>query len=393
MLRALGVTSGIGSMLIGALSAGFKIIGNVEWRKYYHTGTFEHNFKKAFMVHKIDELDQVPKDIDLVMGHPECGSYSNLRVDKTAKLNDPGDIPLFTELVNQIKPRFFVQDNLPKSLIGFKIEEWQEALPQYDLFPEWVSNYHYGNTQFFRRRFFMIGALKKEKFIFRSGESYNNKVLIDVIRDLPKKKNIPSINHVHVKDSDRLYGFSPHNFVETRGEEIVTLGMFKRIIKDYPVKRNLQYYNKKGEQHLKPGYSKIVLDNTSPVMTGGGAALDNHYRADTLNPLTQRERARIQGCPDDFIFLPLDYLRDFKTYSCVYKQIGKFMPVEFCTYVAKQIVAHIKGKGFRAITDQRIINPNPYIDEAKKWYCTTIGYHPRKHQKEVCKACWLSCKI
>jgi len=72
--RALGVTCGIGSMLIGARQAGFDIVGNIEWRKYYHTGTFEYNFPGAFMVKELSALSpriiRSLRGIDLVMGHP-----------------------------------------------------------------------------------------------------------------------------------------------------------------------------------------------------------------------------------------------------------------------------------------------------------------------------------
>ena len=40
-LKALSFIGGIGSMLIGAKRQDYEIIGNVEWRDYYHTGTFE----------------------------------------------------------------------------------------------------------------------------------------------------------------------------------------------------------------------------------------------------------------------------------------------------------------------------------------------------------------
>jgi len=400
-MKAMGITCGIGSMMIGARQAGFQILGNIEWRPYYHVSdeegrnTFTENFQKAFMVHKLEELSPVDlkriRGVDLAMGHPECGNFSNLRPSK--RFNDPSDIPLFCDLVSQIHPRFFVQDNLPKALIGFPIDKWHEALPEYDLFPEWVSNYHYGNSQKFRKRFFMIGALKKEKFVFHSGEFNHVKHLRDVIKGLPPRRDIRAINHVHVKDTDQLYGFYPHHWPETEGEERITLGVFKKVIKDYPPKLNFRYRNRFGEWNLKPGYSKIILDNTCPVMTGGGSALDNHYREDTLNPLTQRERARIQGCPDDFIFYPLDYMeRGFKTYSAVYKQLGKFMPIEFCRYIADQIAAHIKGKKFKSITNDRLINPNQYIDDAKRWYCQNVGYKPKARRAEICEACWLPCK-
>lgn len=38
-LTAFGITSGIGSMLVGADRLGFKVTGNVEWRDYYRYRT------------------------------------------------------------------------------------------------------------------------------------------------------------------------------------------------------------------------------------------------------------------------------------------------------------------------------------------------------------------
>ena len=47
-MKAFGLISGVGSLLYGAKKAGFEIVGNCDWRKYYHTGSFEHNFKRPF---------------------------------------------------------------------------------------------------------------------------------------------------------------------------------------------------------------------------------------------------------------------------------------------------------------------------------------------------------
>lgn len=384
-MRALGMTCGVGSMLIGAKQAGFDITGNIEWRPYYHTGTFEYNFKAPMVRRLEDATYSMKKDVDLIMGHTECGNFSNLRCKKDAKLGDCADIPLFIEAINEIRPKYFVHDNLPKSLIAFPMKLWAEALPDYDLFPEWISNYHYGNAQINRKRFFMIGALKTENFIFRPGEYEHETLLRDVLVGLPPRRNHPKINHIHWKNEDIMRGWGPHNFDLTRGKEHVTLEDFKKVIKDYPDKKNFAYYNRFGEQKLRPGYSKIVLDNYAPVMTGGGSAPDNHYRSDTLTPLTMRERARIQGCPDDFIFQPLNYMNDKKTYMDVYKQIGKFMPVEFCNYVSELILANVSMQACIRITGKRFIKNNPFVNEAKKWYCENVSYG--EYQEEVCQAC------
>src|SRR5690348_456717 len=87
-LRAVGLTCGIGSMLVGARMAGFEILGNIEWRKYYHRkdpegkSTSPENSPGAFMTLKYDQLSEAQRGavpgVDLAMGHPECGSYTQL---------------------------------------------------------------------------------------------------------------------------------------------------------------------------------------------------------------------------------------------------------------------------------------------------------------------------
>ena len=79
-LRALGITSGIGSMLIGARQAGFEIVGNHEWRRYYGKkdengkNTFLENFPGAYMVQQYPQEDPVLLGrigkIDAIFGHP-----------------------------------------------------------------------------------------------------------------------------------------------------------------------------------------------------------------------------------------------------------------------------------------------------------------------------------
>ena len=84
-MKAIGITCGIGSMLLGARQAGFEIEGNVEWRKYYHESdehgrnTFRENFPGAsFPERMTDEEFERFSNADLALGHPECGNFSQL---------------------------------------------------------------------------------------------------------------------------------------------------------------------------------------------------------------------------------------------------------------------------------------------------------------------------
>jgi hypothetical protein len=109
------------------------------------------------------------------------------------------------------------------------------------------------------------------------------------------------------------------------------------------------------------------------------------------DPFTVRERARIMGFPDDFVFYgtTLDsegrWDHDINRNSMV-KQTGKAMPIQFSEYVSRQVAAHIQKKPFTS-SGRRVIPPNKFVDEAKQWYCDNIGY---ANQKAACGQCWMA---
>ena len=399
-LTAVGITCAIGSMLVGAKQARFKVLGNIEWRKYYHAkdeegrDTFSENFFPAFMKQRLEDL--TPKEmarvtgVDLAMGHPECGSFSqmqgcnNFRGADTAakKAKNPMDIPLFVELIGQIKPRFFVMDDLPKSLGAYPMSEYAKGLPDYDLFPEWISNYHYGNIQKNRRRMFMIGARKSEKFVFVPGEEEHTITLRDVIGDLlvnPVKGAIP--NHDRHTES-RPSGRGLHM---NRLWHRPTWGEMKAWFAARPEGSLYEYHSTSGGIKKKPGWAKQRWEGHCHVLDGGSG----HMHPKRNLPFTIRERARIQGFPDSFIFYGTKFDEKqewmFEQNVHMIKQTGKAMPVQFCQYIARQVRAHIAGRTFQA-SEAREVKSNEYIDEAKQWYCSEVGY---SDQSRACQQCWL----
>ena len=281
---------------------------------------------------------------------------------------DAMDIPLFVEMISKIKPKFFAMDNLPLSLKeAFTIERYKEMLPDYDLFPEWISNYHYGNLQAYRKRYFMIGARKELEFIFVPGEKENTLQVKDVLEDLPFDKDILDFNHIHknpVEDSK--------SFKDLDGKRMTFKQVAEAFLKS-KVGANLYYKNSKGEIKKKIGPCKTNWDGYAHVLMG----CDNIFHPKTGMPLTIRERARIQGCPDDMIF--------YGSHQQQIKQTGKFMPVQFPKYLTQQILCHLEGIPFKT-SSKRLITSNPNIDVAKDNYCQKFGY---KNQNRVCQNCWL----
>lgn len=386
-------------MLAGARAAGFKVAGNVEWRKYYHAtdehgrSTFKANFPDAVMRHSKDDL--TPQEIerlmnaDIALGHPECGNFSQLNANREA-VNDPGDIPLFCDLVREFKPRFFVMDDLPKSFIAFSMEEYVRRLGDYDLFPEWVSNWGYGNVQRPRNRFFMLGSLKKEKWAFVPGERRHDKTVADVIGDLEGMEgNFPNHDRHALKDNCAKGLHLRHH-----GHRATWQEMRDYILNEVKEGGPIHYVGPDGGEKIRVGSYKGHWHGPAHVLTGGISGF--HPKKGV--PYSIRERARLQGFPDDFEFygtvlgneLGQRVWNHDKNMHMV-RQTGKAMPLQFCTYVSRQIAAKITGAPLD-LPNTRVLQPNEYVDAAKKWYCQNIGY---ADQKAACGSCWLAqdCEI
>ncbi len=410
-LTVVGVTCGIGSMLVGARQAGFDVVGNIEWRKYYHKkdpdgmSTFLANFPGAFMVEKVEDLptDDLARatGCDLAIGHPECGLYSKMQgcnnfrkgrnqdaKDALEKQKDPGDIPLFLDLIRQLRPRFFVMDDLPKSFLACPMEEYHRRLPDYDLFPEWISNYHYGNIQKSRVRMFMIGALKSEAFTFRPGEVDHDRTISDVIGDLPTWP-----------ESGDFPNHDPHTEKEAAGRALhmdypwhrPTYGDLKKWFEGVREGVGFSYHSPHGGVKKKPGWYKQRWASHCHVLDGGSG----HIHPLRNLPFSVRERARIQGFPDDFIFYGTNLNDDgewnHERNIHMVKQTGKAMPVQFCRYVSDQIAHHIEGRKFRT-SGERFARADSYVNGSKQWFCQEVGY---ADQEGACEACWLrgQCRI
>ena len=255
-------------------------------------------------------------------------------------------------------------------------------LPDYDLFPEWISNWGYGNIQKYRNRMFIVGALKSERFAFVPGEAVHTRVLKDDILDLIGITPGEIANHAQVDPDNppgryvnmNYYGHRPSwEELQNSNQDLMT---------------NLPYFTPEGEKKIRPGTRSPDWEGFCPVLSGGFNPLHPIRKL----PLSVRERARIQGFPDDFVFHSDEegpFREVWEPYSSDgqrgIKQTGKAMPLQFCTYVAAQVKAHIEGKRFKT-TGERVIKANELVSKAKRDFCQLSGYaNPEAAQA----ACWL----
>lgn len=366
LLKAFGYTCGIGSMLYAARNVGYDIVGNVEWRKYYHTGTFETNFDR-FMVKDINELTTEEinraKDVDLLFGHTECGNYSNLSNTSKKSKNDErfdamrkdaGDIPQFIKGIRFFKPKYFAMDNLPPSIKAVPVAKYRSELPDYNIEAHLISNYHYGNIQKYRIRLFIIGWRKDVPFKFLSGEFDHRTTTFDIIGDLGETAR-PEINHVPLQDHQYL----SDGIIFIEHGDNLCIRDIKTAFNNLGSGKTWEYYNAAGVKKMKAGYVMTYRDRFCHTLTGRNSIF--HYSG---RPLTMRERCRIMGFKDDFLLVGKENSVEF------IKQTGKCMPIQWCEYLSGLIRSYVEPDSFMKPEEWR----NYFYEKSPAKHKKYLGY-------------------
>ena len=370
-MRLLGVYGGIGSPAVYGQIMGHKVVGNIEPRGFAHyfddegRNTFLENFPGAWLVKNYEEVPKSEfEDIDVIVGHPKCGTYSQLinkkgadRVAYQSRQSD--DFLRFIGIVNLIKPKFAFFDNLPKSLQANPPQLYKNLLPDYDIAVEYVSNYHYGNVQKGRNRLFIIASRKDLEYMFMPGERPNNATLRTFIADLYGKENtIPN----HDTHSTKARSNSGRRVYQ---DEPMTWEQVRLTFQNKSDNKALHYINKDGETKYHFGFRKGQFDKPAPTLIGTHPTV----HPITNLPLSIRERARIMGFPDDFVFYGTKYEDDgtwlHNRNQTMIKQTGRCIPCEFPGFLIQQFDAFINMKDYRC-SGKRLAPPNKYVTEAWK---------------------------
>lgn len=316
--KKLGIVSlfaGCGGMDLGFKQAGFEILWANDY-EHWACETYKRNFGPHIVEADITKVDlkSVPR-ADIILGGFPCQDFSMLW--KRGGLNtERGNLyRYFVELVKQKSPRVFIAENVKGLLTangGKAIAQIQKDFSDagYDVTINPVNFANYGAAQF-RQRVLIIGVRKNlgKKFV------------------MPKATHGPD-NFVSSKEALKGVTKVPHNnehqniTEKTRGmlKLIPPGGNFTNIPKTSP------FYVKGMISHV---YRRLHPDKPSTTIIAGGGGGTWGYHFDEPRPLTNRERARLFGYPDDFIFEG--------SISQVRKQIGNSVPPVAINVVAKAI--------------------------------------------------------
>ena len=328
-MNIISLFSGCGGLDLGFEKAGFNIIFANEYDKNI-CPTYKINHPKTKLIEKdirkitkknLEEYFGKNINIDGIIGGPPCQSWSI--AGKSNGINDERG-KLFFEyirILEQIKPKFFLAENVNGMLSKKHSNIIQNILEIFDKLEYKVeiikiNAKDYGVAQD-RKRIFFIGFLKKLNinYSFPKETTKDNEKLTlkDVIWDL-KDTAIPSCKNKHnpnaINNNEYFVGsFSPifmsRNRLRNWNEQAFTVQASGRHCQLHPQAPKMKKYGKDDFRFLKEK--------------------EHLYRR-----LTVREIARIQEFPDDFEFL-------YKNIDIAYKMIGNAVPINLAFIIAKSI--------------------------------------------------------
>lgn len=261
------------------------------------------------------EIDNYINKIDVLIGGVPCQSFS--QAGKREGLKDPrGNLILkFIEIINNIKPKIFLIENVKGLLTINKGETFNLIIEQidkiYNVRYKILNAYDYEVPQK-RERIFIIGTLKILNKIYKFPEKINKKIILkDVLMNVPV-----SNGYKYNEQKIKLFKMIP------QGGCWINLPI--KLQKEYLGK---MYYSGGGKRGIL--YRLNMQKPSLTLLCSPTQKQTERCHPIEERPLTIKEYARIQTFPDDYKF--------YGSLSSIYKQIGNAVPVKLGYYIAKSI--------------------------------------------------------
>jgi DNA (cytosine-5)-methyltransferase 1 len=313
--RVASLFSGSGGMDLGFKEAGFDIL----WANdvnHWACETFKKNFGDHIAEGSITTIknEDIP-ECDIILGGFPCQDFSMIWKRMGLKTDRGNLYRQFVRVVLAKQPKMFVAENVRGLLSANKgkavtqiAEDFGKAGYKVDVYP--INFADYGAPQL-RQRVLIIG----------------------VRNDLNKEFKLPAHTHTPdqyitakeaLKDADKVLYNNEHQNINPSTVAKLRLippgGNFTDIPKNSP------HYVKGMISHV---YRRLHPDkpSTTIIAGGGGGTWGYHWKEN--RPLTNRERARLFGYPDDFQFVG--------SIAEVRRQIGNSVPPAGIKPIAKAI--------------------------------------------------------
>lgn len=298
--KVIGINSGLG---VSLYPFKWDLIANLEERGIFHTKNDElwkANFKKPLFRKYEDMIAHLKSEKikpNIIISSPDCGSGSILRYSRSKKLGDHTknhSLLTFFRSIKEIKPRFFLFENLEGLFKSFPEKRFDKMLKKYHLVKHIGSVAEYGNSQISRVRLVVVGIKKK----------YKPEKSLEYWKDI---FSIPKIFYAPKTCAD-LYGDLPETSLSKLGHirELpgITITMHSRCRMTIDKAREIwqtQLVNKKRwevkdrKYTTAPGVYRNLLNDYPATARKANRQFDHNGRM-----LTPRQLARVQGVPDTF---------------------------------------------------------------------------------------------
>jgi len=327
--KVISLFTGCGGLDLGFHQMGYDIVWANDFA-HWACKTYEKNFEGTIVEGDIEKIDpykdkSIP-DCDLVLGGFPCQDFSMIW-KRPGLGGERGNLyKSFLRFVDAKKPKAFIAENVKglltannKKAIQQIIEDFEKIKPGYVVTAKLYNFAEYGVAQS-RERVLIVGVRVDTNFEFKHPLPTHG----------PKAKKPFFTAGEAIKGALKVKHNNEHINIADKTREMLKLipegGNFTDIPKDHPL------YVKGMISHV---YRRLKLDEPSKtiIAAGGGGTWGYHYPEP--RPLTNRERARLQSFPDDFVFEG--------SVAEVRRQIGNAVPPKGVHEVAKALLPLFEG--------------------------------------------------
>ncbi|RTL53463.1 MAG: DNA (cytosine-5-)-methyltransferase [Rhodocyclaceae bacterium] len=319
-LRAIDLYSGVGGWSLGLRMAGINVVASYERWGMANETNFKNNRHQAQTVDiRRLSLDELPTDIQIVVGSPPCTQFSYSNRGGNGDIADGlKDIIKFLTIVDYLKPKVWAMENVPR--VAEILE--QELLPggclrkfkHLNLKSHIVNMEEFGLPQ--KRQRCIAG-----NFDFELLESYKSAThkctLGKVIKALAKKKIVDPIYGIEMDRAD----LRDHVTERALNSEEERINMASKTL--HPVYNAMSFPDRLDRSVRTITATCTRVSRESIVIED--PTIPNSYRR-----LTVRERACLQGFPITFQFYG-------SSYGHKLRMVGNAVPPLFSYFVGQAL--------------------------------------------------------
>ena len=345
---------GAGGLSLGFKQAGFNVVAGVDFDPIHaetHTKNFPHSSTVCADIRTLTgtEIRRLAKlseesTIDVVIGGPPCQGFSMIG---KRNLKDPRNFLLqeFCRIVNEIKPRYFVMENVAGLIYGEPRKLLADALRRVKAAGyRWVSPIRILNARDFgvpqsRKRVFILGYQKGQRKPCYPSKHLQFATVRDAIGDLAVLGK-----YKRLFDSDMFDGKLGTPSLYAKRLLCKQRSSLTGCLRAAHTANTIRRFKatRKGTQEPISRFVRLDYAKTAPTLRAGTSREYGGFTAARpIHPtqarcITVREAARLHSFPDSFHFHPTQWHG--------FRQVGNSVPPMLGAAVAKCIKKAIRDQ-------------------------------------------------